>query len=151
DRRFPPSRWRKVARIPDVALVEGWLVGVTPLTRAELKRAPNALERTEDSDGRWRGTVNEALAGDYARAWRRLDALVAMLAPDLAAMRRWRGDAERAMARERRTRGMSRAALSRFLDHYERWAAHALRVLPDLADIVWRLDGRHRPQVCSSR
>jgi D-glycerate 3-kinase len=151
DRRLPPSRWRRPARAPDVGVHEGGGVGVAGLSSAELMRAPNALERNEDADARWRRAVNRELGGPYARAWRRLDLLVALLAPDLDAMRRWRTDAEREMALARGARGMSRTELARFLQHYERWAAHALRVLPDSADVVWRLDRRHVPQVCSSR
>src|SRR5262249_22309963 len=127
DRRLPPSRWRRVDRRPDLVILEGWLVGVPPLSPKRLLRAPNALERREDADARWRHGVNAALGGKYARAWRRLDLLVALLAPDLDAMRRWRRAAERAMARGRPgARAMTRAELTRFLEHYERWAAHAL-------------------------
>jgi D-glycerate 3-kinase len=152
DRRLPPSRWRALRGQPDVVLLEGWLVGVPPLPPRELLRAPNALERREDADAHWRHAVNTALGSDYARAWQRLDLLVALLAPDLEAMHHWRGEAERQMARTRGVRGMTPAELRRFLEHYERWAAHALRVLPERADIAWRLDGRHgADQVCSSR
>ena len=149
DRRLPPSRWPTVRGRPDVVILEGWLVGVPALTPRELLRAPNALELEHDADGNWRRAVNEALGSDYARAWRRLDLLVALLAPDLDAMRRWRGEAERAMARTRRVRGMTRTELRRFLMHYERLAAHALRVLPLGADLAWRLDRRHEPVRCA--
>ena len=129
-------------------IVEGWLVGVPPLDRHALARSPNALERLEDEEHSWRLAVNRALAGPYARTWKRLDLLIALLAPDLDAMRRWRAAAERAMAAKRNAAGMTRAGLDRFLQHYERWAAHALRTLPGIADVVWRLDRRHRPVRC---
>jgi D-glycerate 3-kinase len=149
DRRLPPSRWRTPRDRPEVVILEGWLVGVPPLSSRELLRAPNALERHEDAGADWRRAVNDALGSGYARVWRRLDLLVALLAPDLDAMRRWRGEAERAMARTRGVRGMTRSGLRRFLEHYERWAAHALRVLPGRADIAWRLDRRHGPIRCA--
>ena len=149
DRPLPPSRWRTIrGGRPDVVLLEGWLVGVPPLSPRALLRAPNALELHEDAGAVWRRAVNDALGSDYARTWRRLDLLVALLAPDLATMRRWRGEAERAMERTRGVQGMTRAGLRRFLEHYERWAAHALRVLPELSDQVWRLDRRHEPLRC---
>jgi D-glycerate 3-kinase len=149
DRPLPPSRWRMLQGRPDVVLLEGWLVGVPPLSHGALLRAPNALELHEDAGAHWRRAVNEALGSDYGRAWQRLDLLFALLAPDLETMRRWRGEAERAMERTRGVPGMTRAGLRRFLEHYERWAAHALRVLPELSDLAWRLDRRHEPVRCA--
>ncbi|HZP64902.1 MAG TPA: kinase, partial [Rudaea sp.] len=45
DTRVPPSRWRRMTRVPDLIVFEGWCVGVPPQSEAALRRAINALER----------------------------------------------------------------------------------------------------------
>jgi D-glycerate 3-kinase len=46
---------------------------------------------------------------------------------------------------------MSRAALRRFLMHYERLSRHALKTLPALADIVVTLDTSRRVRRIGTR
>lgn len=145
DTRAAPSRWRRVVRPPALILLEGWCVGVPAQQSAELARALNALERTEDPDRRWRTWVNAQLANDYARLWRSLDALIVLAAPDFAVVERWRGEPERALRRRGAPAAMSPASLRRFLMHYERLSRHALRVLPQLADVLIPLDARRKP------
>jgi len=143
DRRLPPSRWRVLTARPRVVLVEGWLVGVPAPERATLASPRNTLERRFDADGRWRAFVHRAMSGPYGDAWRKLDLLVALLAPDFATMRRWRRDAERRMAEARPGHAsMDAAALQHFTALMQRWAEHALDTLPAAAHITVRLDAR---------
>jgi D-glycerate 3-kinase len=144
DTRDAPSRWRRVAHPPRLILIEGWCIGVPAATNNESRRALNALERVEDADGRWRAHVDAALAGVYARLWRKLDALAVLAAPDFAVVERWRGEPEQALRRRGAPRAMSPSALRRFLMHYERLSRRALKTLPGLADIVIELDARRR-------
>jgi len=144
DTRVVPSRWRRVTRPPALIVLEGWCVGVPPQDDGSLRRPLNALERTEDPDRRWRHTVNAELAGAYARLWRRLDRLVVLLAPSFAVVERWRDEQERALRARGAPRALGRAALRRFLMHYERVSRHALRTLPARADIRLVLDARRR-------
>jgi D-glycerate 3-kinase len=140
DTRDAPSRWRRVARPPRLVLLEGWCIGVPAATRREASRALNVLERNEDADGRWRSYVETALANDYAKLWRRLDALVVLAAPDFAIVERWRDEPERLLRRRGALRAMSPSALRRFLMHYERLSRRALKTLPKIADVVIELD-----------
>lgn len=142
DTREAPSRWRRIASVPRLILLEGWCVGVPPASTRKAARALNALERNEDADGRWRAHVESALGADYAKLWRTLDALVVLAAPDFGVVRRWRDEPERALRRRGAPRAMSPAALRRFLMHYERLSVRALETLPKLADIVIELDAR---------
>ena len=114
-------------------------------------RALNALEATEDADGRWRAQVEAALVRDYAKFWRRLDALVVLLAPDFAIVERWRDEPERVLRRQRAPHAMSPTAMRRFLMHYERLSRRALKTLPQLADIVIELDERRRVRRVKTR
>jgi D-glycerate 3-kinase len=144
DTRDAPSRWRRVASPPRLILLEGWCVGVPSAPRSESTRALNALERTEDADGRWRAHVEALLARDYAKLWRRLDALIVLAAPGFAIVERWRDEPERVLRRRGAPRAMSRPALRRFLMHYERLSRRALKTLPEIADLVIELDERRR-------
>lgn len=135
DTRLPPSRWRSVDQPPHLILLEGWCVGVPAQEPHELAAPINALERTEDRDGRWRGWVNARLGADYAALWRRLDRLLVLEAPDFAVVRRWRDEPERALRLRRAPQAMDASALRRFVMHYERLSRHALRVLPERADL----------------
>ncbi|HJT97068.1 MAG TPA: kinase [Rhodanobacteraceae bacterium] len=142
DTRQPPSRWRRVSSPPRVVLLEGWCIGVPPQTPRALAAPVNALERDDDADARWRRAVDACLRNDYARLWRRLDALIMLAAPDFGIVRHWRGEPERRLRREGAPRAMSPAALRRFLLHYERLSRHALRTLPHRADVVVALDAK---------
>jgi len=144
DTRLPPSRWRHVTSPPRLILLEGWCVGVPAEAQRALARAVNALELREDPDARWRTWVNARLGGEYAALWRRFDALIMLEAPGFEVVSRWRGEPERELRRRGAPRAMSRAALRRFLMHYERLSRHALRALPALADIVVTLDASRR-------
>ncbi|MET0231631.1 MAG: kinase [Rhodanobacteraceae bacterium] len=151
DTRDARSRWRRVAEPPRLILLEGWCIGVPAAPRGESTRALNALERREDADGRWRAHVEAALANEYARLWRKLDALVMLAAPSFAVVERWRDEPERALRSQRAPHAMSPAALRRFLMHYERLSRRALKTLPSLADIVIELDERRRVRRLNTR
>lgn len=137
DDRAPP----RLVRAPvDVLVFEGWCVGLPPQGAAALAAPVNALERDEDADGRWRRHVDAALAGDYARLFARIDRLLALLPPDFAAVRRWRGWQEQQLPPQRR---MSPAALDRFVAHYKRLTRHGIATLPVRADVCVWLDAAH--------
>jgi D-glycerate 3-kinase len=143
DTRLPPSRWWKISRRPNLVVLEGWCVGVPPQTSAALKRPINDLERSEDSDGRWRTWVNEQLAHKYVPLWQRLDRLILLQAPEYAVVPRWRDEQERALRSRNALHAMSSTALRRFLMHYERLSRQALKKIPARADIRIVLDS-HR-------
>lgn len=144
DTRMAPSRWHRIEQVPRLVVLEGWCVGVPAQTSSALRAPVNALERAEDPDRRWRQQVNDALAGDYARLWRRLDALVLLQAPGWDVVERWRNEQEEALRARLAPAAMDRAHLARFLMHYERLSRVALRELPALADICLLLDHQRR-------
>lgn len=126
---------------PDLVLLEGWCVGLPPEPASRLAAPVNDLERDEDADGRWRAAVNAALGADYARAWSRLDARVALLAPDWSVVAQWRGEQERGIAdRTGPGRLHDGAALRRFLAHYERLTRWSFEIMPGEVDLAAWLD-----------
>lgn len=128
----------------DVVLFEGWCVGARPEPAERLAAPLNALEREEDTDGRWRAGVNRRLAGDYAALWARIDRLVLLTAPGWPTTCAWRAEAEEGL--RARGGGMTPAALVRFMDHYQRLTLWIAQDLPGRADLVIRLDGGRRPR-----
>lgn len=146
DDRMEDAAWTRVHGRVDLVLFEGWCVGATPEEDAALATPLNALERDEDSDGRWRRHCNEALRRDYSALWSRLDALWFLQPPGFGIVRTWRWQQEQAMvARDPARSGMDRAQLDRFIQHYERTSRHLLATLPRTADRVIRLDENRRP------
>lgn len=141
DDRLPAHRWRRVTAPVDVLVLEGWCVGARAQTAGELAEPVNVLEAREDAGGAWRRHVNDALAGPYAALWADLDLLVYLQVPDMAAVARWRALQEQALAPAER---METGALQRFIAHYERLTRAMQRDLPGRADLLIRLDRRHR-------
>lgn len=145
DDRLPPSQWPRAEGV-DLVLFEGWFLGTPAEPDAALARPLNALERDEDGDGAWRRHCNAALRRDYPALWRRIDRLLLLQAPSFDVVPEWRWQAERALAASRPgTAAMDRAAIGRFVQHYERTSRQALRTLPAIADAVVALDAARRP------
>jgi D-glycerate 3-kinase len=145
DDRFPRSAWDLVQAPVDVILFEGWCVGAIPQGARALVWPINALEASEDTDGRWRRFVNEALAGDYQRLFGRIDMLVLLAAPGFEVVPAWRHEQEDAL-RVGEGRGgthlLGPGEVERFTRFYERLTRHILATMPERADIVVRLDER---------
>lgn len=148
DDRVEDPGWLRVQGCVDLVLFEGWCVGATAEAVPALAEPINTLERDEDADGRWRHYCNEALRRDYPALWSRLDALWFLQPPGFDIVRTWRWQQEQALAaRDPARRGMDRAQLDRFIQHYERTSRHLLVTLPATADRVIPLDEDRRPVV----
>lgn len=132
---------RTVSAPVDTVVVEGWCIGAVAAGREELARPVNALEGEEDAEGRWRRGVDAALSQDYAALLRELDELVFLQVPDLDAVLRWRTEQEQERPPSQR---MTKAALVRFVQHYERITRRMLAELPGRADVLVALDAGHR-------
>jgi len=145
DNRRPPDQWPHIKTPVDVVLFEGWCVGARPQASAALAAPINALEAEEDASGRWRASVEAALAGPYQTLFGRLDRLILLKAPSFDQVYAWRAEQEARLARRleaspdpaRRT--MSPDELHRFIMHYERLTRHILAEMPSRADIVVEL------------
>jgi D-glycerate 3-kinase len=143
DTRRPPSRWPRVTNPPRLLVLEGWFVGLLPQAPAALVEPVNALERNEDPDGAWRRYVNTCLQA-MQPLWTRLDALVALAAPDWPQTCRWREQAEHDLRRRHAPQAMNAQQLARFMQHFERLSRHAADTLPACADLCVRLDAARR-------
>ncbi|MNS77513.1 nucleoside triphosphate hydrolase domain-containing protein [compost metagenome] len=128
DDRRSETQWPVFTGRPSAVLVDGWCLGATPQVAADLIAPINALEREQDGQGLWRGAVNAELAGAYAEAFARFDALLFLKAPSFSAVLDWRCEQEAGLM------GLSpaalplerRAELSVFIQHFERITRHML-------------------------
>jgi len=145
DDRRAPDLWPHVKTPVDVVLFEGWCVGARPQASAALAAPINALEAEEDPVGRWRASVEAALAGPYQTLFGRLDRLILLKAPSFEQVYTWRAEQEAALAARLKTapepgrRTMSPDELRRFIMHYERLTRHILAEMPSRADVVVEL------------
>jgi D-glycerate 3-kinase len=147
DDRRPIRDWPLSPPGCRVILFEGWCVGARPQADADLVAPVNALEASEDADGRWRRHVNARLAGEYQALFARLDRLVLFAAPDFAVVEAWRTQQEldlRDAGGGGGRGGMTDAEIVRFVQHYERLTRHILRDMPRYADMTAYLDTDRR-------
>lgn len=149
DDRAPESSWPELKGPIDLIVFEGWCVGATPQTSAELASAINDLERLEDADSSWREYVNSCLENEYQVLFAELDYLLMLHAPDFNCVAAWRGEQEHKLAQRQRGSEvaaglMDEAAILRFIQHYERITTHCLNTLPAQADCVMNLGAQRQ-------
>ena len=142
---LPAAQQRLIQQRPDLIVLEGWCVGTPAQRNTHLAEPLNPLERDEDSDGRWRQYVNQQLAGPYAKWFALLDAVVFLQVPGWEQMQMWRAQQEReTISANAAVGGMKTAEqLDHFMQHYQRLAEHAMRVMPGLADVTMPLNTQH--------
>ncbi len=149
DDRRPASEWEPWQGRPHLVVFEGWCVGARPQPEEALTEPMNELERTEDTDGRWRRYVNEQLKG-YEALFSQLDHLLMLKAPSFEQVYQWRSEQEESLARKMAAKGedtsglMSSTQLRRFIGHYERLTRWILTEMPERADLVLSLNPEHR-------
>lgn len=131
--RTPSSEWRRVDGPLDVVLVEGWMLGFTPV-------ADDALP-----DPRMQ-PANTALA-DYSAWYQHVDLWIVLRAADPAYVLDWRVEAEERMKASGKP-GLSREAIEdyirRFLPAYQTWADGTADGRPPALTITIGKDRRPR-------
>ena len=143
DDRRAKADWPVFEGRPEAVLVEGWCLGATAQADETLEVPVNGLETEQDGQGVWRRAVNEALAGDYAKAFGAFDAILFLRAPGFETVLDWRCEQEAGLL------GVSldalpegrREALHGFVQGFERVTRHMLAG-GVRADVVAQLDER---------
>lgn len=146
DNPLPASEWPVMDATPDVIILEGWCVGVSPQEYSALKIPVNDLESEEDELCTWRSFVNSELANQYQTLFNKIDYSVMLAAPSFDSVLNWRLEQEHKLAKSTRgekTGVMNDLEIARFIQHYQRLTEHALRTLPQQCDTVFYLD-EHR-------
>jgi D-glycerate 3-kinase len=148
DKRAAEDAWPRIGGPLDVILFEGWCVGTPPQDEAALREPVNPLEALEDAEGHWRHYANQQLAGSYQALFNPISKLIFLRAPDFDSIFRWRLQQEAQNEAEpgpaaHSTQAMGPEQLKRFIQHYQRLTQHALKVMPERADVVLELGPEH--------
>lgn len=129
---------------PAAIVIDGWCLGATPQTAADLIEPINALERGHDPDARWRTWINDRLAGSYANLFARFDLMIHLAAPSFDAVLDWRCEQEEGLVGGSLPPGR-RDELARFIQHFERITRHMLAG-GCRAGLTFRLEADRRPK-----
>ena len=140
DEPFPVSEWLTVSAPVDTVVLEGWCLGASPESIAQLRAPINELERDEDAERCWRRHVNQRLGEDYAQLLDGSEFMMYLQVPDLDAVYRWRAAQERQLPASQR---MTAAQLRRFIAHFERLTRALDRQLAGRCDLTVSLGPRH--------
>ena len=145
DDRAAEADWPLAPPHCRVLLLEGWCVGAMAQPASALAHPINALEQQEDPKAIWRTYANTALDGVYQTLFARIDLLILLAAPGWDIVAQWREEQEAAVRRSGAPQAMSRAQITRFIQHYERLTRWILTEMPARADLVIALDPQRRP------
>ena len=124
-----------------VLVLEGWCVGVSGQSDSALRVAANRLEEDEDPHGHWRGWVNEQIDAHYLPCWQHVDYWLQLQAPSFDQVLQWRAEQELSIPEPLR---MGKAALERFIQHYERLTRWQWQCTPLSPGIQVLLDEQHQ-------
>jgi D-glycerate 3-kinase len=125
DNPLPESQRPVFKGKPSLILLDGWCVGATAQTDADLAEPVNALEENEDANGIWRREINANLAGGYQDVFSRLDAVLYLRPPSFEIVQDWRCQQEEGLLGRPLT-DEDRARIACFIQHYERITRHMM-------------------------
>jgi D-glycerate 3-kinase len=147
DNPLPREQWPVVTSPPDIVILEGWCVGLSPQAANVLPHSVNSLETDEDPLCIWRRFVNTELGGSYQTLFGLADYTIMLKAPSFDCVYKWRLEQEHKLAESAGTIGnnvMSDDEIARFIAHYQRLTEHALEHLPARCDTVFNLDANRQ-------
>ena len=145
DDRFPKKKWQVVKEKPDIVIFEGWCVGVTPQKKKDLLAPINELEKDKDQKRIWRNQVNEELKKDYRKIFKMINKTIFLKVPSFKHVLRWR------LLQEKKLRAISKGKkimtdteVKNFIMFYQRLTMHMLKYFGNKANIVIKIDNKHR-------
>ena len=100
----------------------------------------NELERLGDPDGAWLAWSLAELKDAYHPVWDRITLLVSIELPDFETVIASRLQQEEGLAASGARPRMDRAAVARFVEHYERYTRAMWAAMPQRADLLFRRD-----------
>lgn len=149
DDRKPESEWETVSTPVDVVILEGWCISIPPQDANELSPAINELESKEDPDLSWRNYVNDSLTRDYLSLYAMIDYCIFLESPSFSTVYEWRLLQEEKLkaatsASKKNQKIMSPKDIERFIQHFERLTNHGYKTLPEIVDVIFKLNKDHR-------
>ena len=152
DDRADQHLWQHITEKIDVLILEGWCVGIPPESEGSLQTPINELEELDDPEAVWRVFVNDALKTSYSSLFSQLDTLISLQAPSFDSVFGWRLLQEQKMIERIEAAGGDASGtqtpeqIKRFIAHYQRLTEHALKLMPEKADFLLRLNQDHSYQ-----
>lgn len=148
DDRKPKEEWVQFQGRPDVILFEGWCIGAQAVDDEELEIPANELEQLHDQDKTFRKYANEALKTEYAEWFDMITQLFMLQVPGFEQVMEWRWVQEQKLAEKHsgelsNKRIMTEAETRYFISHFERITRQMLRDMPQVADIVFKINELH--------
>tara|TARA_B100001059_G_C17826401_1_gene581663 strand:+ start:1191 stop:2108 length:918 start_codon:yes stop_codon:yes gene_type:complete len=145
DDRFKKKSWYKVKKKPQIIIFEGWCVGAYHQSIKELKKPVNNLEKNYDKNLTWRLKVNNELKSNYKKIFKLLNKIIFIEVPSFKYVYKWRLLQEKKLNFLSKGRKiMSNLQIKEFIMYYERITRRMLKDLKFNADIVIKLDKKHR-------
>lgn len=129
-------------------IVEGWCLGLSAQSEAELVLPVNSLEAEEDTAVHWRHYVNQQLAGTYQQYFSLLKPLIWLKAPSWDSICQWRARQEQQLWQQR-GKGMTDTQLARFMLPFQRLTLASWQQLPKRADYIIALNQQQQPKLIS--
>ena len=145
DDRLHKKKWLKVKKKPNIIIFEGWCVGVSPQKNKDLNNPVNKLEEFKDNKKIWRKKVNLELKRDYKKIFNLIDKLIFLKVPSFKYVLKWRLLQEKKLRiTSKGNKTMTDNKIKNFVMYYERLTKHMLKTLPKKANVVIRIDNKHR-------
>jgi len=145
DDRLHKKKWLKVNKKPNIVIFEGWCVGATAQKKKDLNLPINKLEKQKDKKKTWRQKVNSELKKNYKTIFNLIDKLIFLKVPSFKYVYKWRLLQEKKLRiTSKGKKTMSDTQVENFIMYYQRITKHMLKTLPKKADVVIRIDDRHR-------
>ncbi len=145
DDRKPKKTWQKIEKKPHIVIFEGWCVGATPQKNKDLLVPINILEKEKDKKRNWRNAVNKTLKFEYKKIFNFIDKIIFLKVPSFKYVYNWRLLQEKKLKiTAKGKRIMKEGQLKNFIMYYERLTRHMLKNLQKTADVIIKIDKKHR-------
>lgn len=146
DDRHPKKNWVKIKKKPDIIIFEGWCVGAKHQKIKNLEKTVNLLEKNKDSEMIWRKKVNNELKNSYKSIFKLIDILIFLAVPSFQYVYKWRLLQEKKLKINSKVKKktMTQNQIKKFVMYYERITKQMLKDQKTIADIIIKLDKKHR-------
>ena len=145
DDRSPKSKWIKIKIKPNIIIFEGWCVGAKKQSKKLLEKPINLLEKKFDKQKNWRNRVNKELDNNYKKIFNLIDKMIFLKVPNFYYVYKWRLLQEKKLRLSSKGKKvMSKEQIKKFIMFYERITKQMLKDLKYRANVVIKLDKKHR-------
>jgi len=145
DDRYPRNKWLKIKKKPDIVIFEGWCVGAKHQKDKQLKKSINKLEKKHDIKLKWRKKVNNELKSSYKEVFNLINKLIFLQVPSFNYVYKWRLLQEKKLKLTKfGNKIMTKDQIKNFIMFYERITKQMIKDLNLKANIVVKIDTRHR-------